>query len=155
MPRGVLLIGLSLAAVSGPARAQSSPRFALERLTIAGTTTEANSARFTMRATLAQEVPVGTAAACNNGYAHSNGFWSVMGDVPAQIVLRANRSATHPSEVDLSWTGSDPSFGIHRSDTPGGVSLPANLIRTTSSCAASDAPPAASVVYYLVVPAGP
>ncbi len=35
---------------------------------------ERPSARFDLRATLAQEVPVGSASACNSGYAHGNGF---------------------------------------------------------------------------------
>jgi len=151
----VALVGLAVLAVPVHPHAQESPRFVLKRLTLAGTTTEVSSTRFTLRATLAQAVPVGTASACNNGYAHSDGFWSVLGDVPAPIVLQANRSVTHSSEVELTWSGSSTSFGIYRAGSPVGVALPANLVRTTLDCTASDAPPSASILYYLVVPAGP
>ena len=140
---------------AGLPQAQSSSSFVMERVTIAAEAGQASSASFVLLATLAQEGPVGSASLCNSGHVHSLGFWSILGgDAPPDTLLSVRHNPLDPAAVDLFWSGSSPTFDVYRATAPTAVAEPFNVVATTSSCTATDAPPDDLIIYYLVLPSG-
>jgi len=58
-----------------------------------------------------------------------------------------------PGDVLLTWSGGTEPFQVFRSDEPGNVSDPANLIGQTLTSNWTDSPPSASIHYYHVTEA--
>mgnify|MGYP001825950872 CR=1 FL=1 len=135
-------------------KAQRSANYAMERVTVSASASHLESASFGLDVTLAQEGPVGSLSYCNVGYLQSTGFWSVLGEHPAPIVLEVNRNELVPEGVDLAWTGSAALFDVYRAELPSSVADLPNLMTTTKDCVMGDIPPLEpDVLYYLVVPA--
>jgi hypothetical protein len=146
---------LALALGIAPSGAQESSSYVMDRITFNSAAQQTTSTTFVMNVTFVQEVPVGSASLCNQGYVQNLGFWSIMGYSSVPVMLRAARNTADPFDVDLSWTGSASSFEIYRSTVPNGIVDPPNLAAVTSECSDTDTPPNAAIVYYLVVPVSP
>ena len=155
MKRLIQIAVLLAAAVATPGFAQESASYVMDRVTMSAAAQRASSTNFDISVTFGQEGPVGSASLCNQGYVQNFGFWSVQGYSPVPLVLRATRNTADSSDVDLIWTGSASSFEVYRSTAPSGIIDPPNLAAVTPACSATDSPPTATIVYYLVVPAGP
>ena len=126
----------------------------MERITIAASAGPVSSANFSTAVTFAQEVPVGSISRCNDGFLQSTGFWSVLGETPVPVFLFADKNDVEQTSVDLLWSGSSSEFTVYRSTFPDAVVDPLNEIVNTTLCATTDAPPPASIVFYLVQPTG-
>ena len=152
-PGGVFLTLMAACAAGVPsAFSQESASYVMNRVTVSSTADFVFSPSFEMAVTFAQEGPVGSVSVCNDGAFQSTGFWSIVGDPPASIVLDVFPDP--PGSVDLAWTGSAQLFEILRGELADTVPAPANSLATTSLCAASDTPPGGVIFYYLVVSAG-
>jgi hypothetical protein len=149
-----ILVGCLLA---GPVTvpAQQSASYVMDRVTATASAHRLSSASFDLSVTVAQEGPVGSVSFCNGGFLQSTGFWSVLGEHPAPVKLRVAWSTSYGAEIELTWSGSAPSFDVYRSDAPESIVNGANLTATTTGCETTDTPPAEpSILYYLVVPGG-
>jgi len=152
----VVLAAAALALVAeGEAFAQESASFVMSRVTLSATGAVSSSAHFDTRVTFGQEVPVGAASICNDGYHQSAGFWSLLGDQPVPTLLVATADAMTPGGVILSWTGSATEFDVYRADAPDSVVDPMNLSQTVFVCTTSDSPSFEPIIYYMVAPGGP
>ena len=150
---GRMFCGVSLLIVLvTPAAAQSSAHYSMKRISLVGGSANMASSSFTANAVGSQESPVGGASFCNVGPATGLGFWSVLGHVAVPIVLSAQRDTADPGNVDLFWSGADPTYQLYRAYTPSGIFNPANLEAETSSCSTTD--PLAlqsSLIFYSVI----
>jgi hypothetical protein len=148
-------LGLLFLAFAPPmAQAQESASFRLDRITFAAGAGPVSSASYTTTITFAQEGPVGSISRCNDGFLQSTGFWSVLGETPVPVWLNVDKNAVDPTQVDLGWSGSSSQFSVYRAEFADSLLEPINLILTTSDCAVTDAPPPASITFYLVSPTG-
>jgi hypothetical protein len=140
---------------AGAGLAQESASYVADRTTVTAVAGRASSAGYVIEATLGEIHPVGSASFCNVGFTNSTGFWSVLGDSQVPIVLMLAHDPGDPVTALLSWTGSYPQFEVLRSASAADVLDPLNLLTTTAGCDAADPdPPAATVFFYMVVPAG-
>jgi len=145
--------GVLLICAPGPATAQQSARFVVERITLASATGAPASARFVSVAVVAQSEVSGAASRCNDGFASAFGFWSVAGRPRVPLRLRLVADAVDTSSVGLEWTGSNPDFGVFRSISPQDVTDPANLLLQTPACQHTDIEAAGpGILFYKVQP---
>lgn len=153
-PAVPLVIGagalLWLAAMA--AGAQESPNYRMERISVIAGGSAAASPNYTMRAVIGQESPDGSASTCSSGRVGGFGFWSVLGPGPAPIILTVTANPTDPQNVQLSWSGVEPLFHVHRDSLPDDLLDPRNLHGETAACGmAIDESASGDIVYYRVV----
>jgi hypothetical protein len=147
------ILCLSLLAIPTLGTSQESTSFRMERVTLASSADQASSTSFATSITLGQEVPSGSASACNIGYVQTLGFWSLFGNAPVPQLLRVEHDPLDPWGVRLTWSGSAASFEVFRSELPVDVEEPGNVILNTVACEATDSPPVEpELVYYRVLP---
>lgn len=136
------------------ADAQSSTNFRMDRVTVTSGAETVSSLNYSIAITYAQEGPVGSISRCNDSFLQSTGFWSILGETPVPVQLHIGRDGTDRTLPALTWSGSSSEFTLYRATMPQGVVDPPNETLVTSSCAAVDTPPLASVVYYVVEATG-
>jgi hypothetical protein len=147
---GTLLLTLAIPMTS----AQESASYRLDRITFTAGAGSVSSTNYATTITIAQEGPVGSISRCNDGFLQNTGFWSVLGESPAPVWLNVGKNGVDPSQVDLDWSGSSSQFSVFRAELAESLSEPYNLLITIPDCAMTDAPPAAAITFYLVLPTG-
>ncbi len=122
--------GDSCDATQGPAQ--------LQRSIVAGVADRLTSTSYRMHVTSA---PVtGTSGACPAGAITSLGFWSLEGHTSMRQILMVDktRNGGGSFDIDLSWTGQSTLFEIYRNTSPGALTDPGNLYKTTPLCNDTD-----------------
>lgn len=146
-----LILGALLLAVGGAA-GQESTNYDLERLTVTAGAGHASSARFDADITVGQTVPAGAASFCNNGFAVTLGFWSVLGETATSNLLFVNWSQVIADQIDLTWSGATPTFEVYRGASIETLIDPTNLHDITTTCSSTDdLPLPGDIVYYRVI----
>lgn len=143
------LVSIALIPSTTVARGQN---YVLDRVTVVAGSGSLSSTTLESKLIVGQESPGGGSSACNSGYRTSLGFWSVSGEMPVPIELAIRRSLSNPQDIELSWTGADPLFGVYRDSAPTDVANPVNLYHQTGLCVFTDEFAAQDpILFYLVL----
>lgn len=149
-----LMMALIAFVSSGPARAQASTNFKMERVSVTAVGQTVSGASYQTTVVLGQESPAGAASSCNSGWRMSLGFWSVLADLPVPIRLLVDKDPTDSQVADLTWSGADDVFEVYRATSPQNVVDPTNPNFPAMECAASDATLAVDILFYQVISQG-
>ena len=137
------------------AYAQESASFSLDGVTVTAGATDAASQRFSLAVTVAELEPSGAASFCNAGFGLVLGAAPFTPELPVPNHLIVLRNAVDPAHVDLSWSGTAPSYDVYRSTSSSSLTSAANYLTTSTGCLVVDTDPfTGPIVYYTVVPAG-
>jgi len=139
--------------LSLPANAQAtSANYRLDPVTINGGGSPATSATTRLNASLGQELSVGASSAPH--FILQSAYWSFLGSTVVPVVLTANRDAVQSADVNLSWSGNNASYNVHRNVAC--ASVFASVLATTSNNAYNDsAAPIAGLTCYNVIAFAP
>jgi hypothetical protein len=91
----------------------TSTSYRLQTVTLNTGGSPAVSATNAANGSLGQELTVGASASPH--FILQSGFWSDLGSTVVPVVLHANRDASLPGAVALTWSGNNTSYDVYRS----------------------------------------
>lgn len=151
--RRVWFVLLVMAVPTGGAMGQSSSSsYVLQQSTLDISGDRMQSATYRLTASLGQEMTVGTSS--SDTLVLQSGFWSFVGSGIVPVVLTVDRNDGMPGNVDLTWSGNNPPYGIYQGTDCSDI-FASFLTSTTNNGLANITPPLAELVCYSVLATAP
>jgi hypothetical protein len=138
----------------GPAAAQASASYSMERVALSAAGSSSSSASYATTSAVQWDSLSGATSFCNAGYVTSLGFVTARGPLAVPTRLHMSKTYSTPSAVRLTWSGTASFFRIYRAKSAQQLVDASNLAGFSLDCNGADSEEPGDLLFYKVVPGG-